>query len=55
MPDYEKALKKFEMAYELNQSDSDVLFMIGLMYSYGIGCKLDSPKVNLTLKKLYFD
>ena len=45
LPDYEKALEKYEKAYEMNQGDSEVLFMLGLMYSYGVGCELDDPKV----------
>lgn len=44
-PNYKKALESFENAYKIDQSDSNVLFMIGLMYSYGVGCELDSPKV----------
>jgi TPR repeat protein len=44
-PNYEKALKSFENAYKIDQSESDVIFMIGLMYNYGVGCELDSPKV----------
>ena len=44
-PNYEKALEKFENAYALNNGDSEILFMLGLMYSYGIGCELDDPKV----------
>lgn len=47
MPDYEKSFKKYEKAYELNQGDSEILFMLGLMHSYGVGCELDDPKVRI--------
>lgn len=47
VPNYEKSLKKYESAYELDQSDSEVIFMIGLMYNYGVGCELDATKVHI--------
>ena len=29
----------------MNHGDSEILFMMGVMYSYGVGCDLDDPKV----------
>ena len=38
----------------MNQEDSEVLFMLGLMYSYGVGCELDDPKVQrILMRDLY--
>lgn len=49
LPNYEMALKKYEQAYEANQADSDVLLMLGMFYSYGIGCELNHTKVYLNI------
>lgn len=44
LPDYARAMSKLEQFYSANQSDRAVLFLLGVMYTYGIGCSQDSVK-----------
>jgi hypothetical protein len=42
--DYERALRFFEKALNINKKDADSNFYLGLIHLLGLGVKIDIPK-----------